>query len=150
MNMVELLLPIENAGIPSFASGFATSGSHEENVRSLFVRPLNVSNPIGHETSQWASKVIRFTSEWDSEFWAAANILGPSMYFDSRASWSPSGDLNICDEENVCEVQREQIELSYSRPVFPTAVLVYESAYPGSTVRLEVCRAGKLVSKVGI
>jgi hypothetical protein len=52
-------------------------------------------------------------------------------------TWSPSGNLNLCDDGNPCATQREWVTVRYSKPVFPLSVLVYEKFYAGNTVLLD-------------
>ena len=119
------------------ASGNLHTVVSEQNT-TLFLRQLQNSTPAGPVLSQWATSVMGFSSQWDSVFWSATQALGNASTDGTGISWSPSGQSNICPDGNPCPLQREWIELSFDKPVYPTSIVVFESSYPGNTICLEV------------
>jgi len=81
--------------------------------------------------TQWAWKVVAFSSEATSTDWAAKNILGSpkvSSYGDSEFTWAPL-------ETNG---GHEWITLKFKRKVNVRLLKVLESCNPGSVCKIEV------------
>jgi outer membrane protein OmpA-like peptidoglycan-associated protein len=85
------------------------------------------------KTTQWATRLVRYSSESDDEFYNAKQILGPpnSMpgYTDSPYSWSPKeADGN----------RDEFIHVEFGLPMRVSQFAVVESLNPGAISQVEL------------
>eukprot|EP00727_Mastigamoeba_balamuthi_P012360 m51a1_g7747 putative camp phosphodiesterase a (1362) ;mRNA; r:24973-30322 len=80
---------------------------------------------------QWATRVVNYSSFWPDALghYDTSQMLGrPDCYpeaGDCIWAWSPSSDN-----------KREWVQLAYDEPVYVVGVEVYETYYPGNTIRV--------------
>lgn len=73
---------------------------------------------------QWVSRVRGFSSAYDRG-WEATCIIGPPSVYprhgDIWGAWAPLRSTGT----------HEWIEIEFSRPVYPTGILIFETFNPG-------------------
>lgn len=88
--------------------------------------------PPAPPTTQWASSVRGFSTEYTSQSWAAHRVLGAPDVFpahgDSPNAWASLG----------ADDQTEWLEVGYAQPVRVSAVEVYETYNPGAVSSIEL------------
>ncbi|EFC46723.1 predicted protein [Naegleria gruberi] len=91
-----------------------------------YIWDLIINNDNLHYTSQWAYRLIGFSSEYNG--WPATNVIGPSNtypdYGDIKTAWAPKPSKN----------SKEFLELEFYNPTFITEIRVYETYNPGALV----------------
>lgn len=84
----------------------------------------------------WAAGVRAMSSQYATESWSAAQVLGPpdvpSGNHDHVNAWASRG----------ADDQEEFLEVSLHRPVRASAVHVYETFNPGSVTKIELIEEG--------
>ncbi|KAI8777438.1 BTB/POZ domain-containing protein 19 [Biomphalaria glabrata] len=80
---------------------------------------------------QWASKVIKFSSQYNNSSWSAEQILGPPkvypQYGDIQGAWASASIDSL-----------QFIELEYEKAVLPESINIYETYNAGATVAVKV------------
>lgn len=92
-------------------------------------------------TSQWASTLIGFSSEWNSGPWGAHQALGEPNTFgygDIQTSWAPSPANGTF----------EYITLGFETPVYSVAALVRETWGNGFVYQIDAIDIGGVYHKV--
>jgi hypothetical protein len=107
-------------------------------ARMLFLEPLEPRMMLAATTlptSEFASKVIAFSSQYTSTSWGASQALGApnvTSYSDSSKSWSPA----------VMNGSAQFVTVGYATPIYANAVAVYENYGNGYVSKVEVRNAG--------
>lgn len=87
------------------------------------------SNACTNNIEQWASVVYSFSSEYDSEGWAANQVIGPPQvypqYGDIEGAWA-SEDTNSV----------EYIEIGFEQQVIPSVIKLYETYHAGGISKI--------------
>jgi len=82
------------------------------------------------EIKQWVSEVSDFSSQFNTNSYAAKNIIGPPKFYpkygDASECWAPK---DWCGK-------MEFLELIYSTPVVPNQISVYETFNPGALIKV--------------
>jgi hypothetical protein len=88
----------------------------------------NTAQP-GNTIRQWASGALA-SSEYDNPEWAALQAMGPpdtGVCADKSTAWA-----------SLVQGGREWLQLSYSIPVIPVEINIYETYNPGTVYLVEV------------
>ncbi len=117
--------------IPRYRQVVATNRFALQCYFDLLQRQLLVQQP-GSSNSRWAARVLGFSSEYDSDFWSAAQALGePNTY-------PAYGDITNAWASANSDDQREFLELGYDNPMPIDSVSIYETWNPGAVDKISV------------
>ncbi len=100
-------------------------------VLTLIILTFLGNETIAQKTVQWASRLVRYSSQMEDEFYAAKQVLGPpnamTGYSDSPYSWSPK-DPNGNREE--------YIHVEFGIPMRVSQFAIVESLNPGAVSKV--------------
>ncbi|XP_052689658.1 uncharacterized protein LOC128167784 [Crassostrea angulata] len=117
IDAVELVGTIPNPDVPDCAT------------RTGQPYKMAYSNACTNNIEQWASVVYSFSSEYDSEGWAANQVIGPPQvypqYGDIEGAWA-SEDTNSV----------EYIEIGFEQQVIPSVIKLYETYHAGGISKI--------------
>ena len=88
----------------------------------------------GTPTSEWASKVVAFSSQYDTSAYSAAQALGApnvTSYGDNREAWCPKNQNGTT----------ESLTVGYATPIYANGITVRESSGNGFVTKLELRNA---------
>ncbi|HEY6162967.1 MAG TPA: hypothetical protein VI112_17180, partial [Bacteroidia bacterium] len=94
------------------------------------------------QTSQYASSVISFSSQWSTTSWAATQTLNAPNTYPSY------GDISTSWASASADGQREFLELGFTNPQFVNQVNIWETWNPGAvdTIFLRNSSSGQWVN----
>ncbi len=88
-----------------------------------------------HDTRQWASELISYSSQYDDTNWTAAMVLGEPdafSYTDHEGAWTPVASSR----------KFEHVTVGFEQPVFATGVMVRQVLNNGFVRLIEVIDLG--------
>ncbi|GFO41974.1 F-box/lrr-repeat protein 4 [Plakobranchus ocellatus] len=80
---------------------------------------------------QWASRVARYSSQYNNTTWSADQVLGEPKVYPQHGDIHGSWAMGTIDD-------KQYLELEYDIPVCPTAINIYETFNPGAVVAVKI------------
>lgn len=115
-------------------AGRITAAEYRAVVAALDHPPTPPSPPTPREPL-WASRVVGMSSEWSTDAWSAARVLGPP---DVR---NPGTDDDAAWASREADAPTEWIEVALPTPTRLTGIDVIESYNPGALSAVELITA---------
>ena len=117
--------------------GIPNSTLHTTTMKNWIITIIILSSFVievsAQKTTQWASRVVRYSSQLEDEFYAAKQALGPpnamSGFSDSPYSWSP---------EAANGNREEFIHVEFGIPMKVRQFAIVESLNPGAIRRVDL------------
>jgi len=131
--------------LPEFGKIFRLQNGQEASQVSVLTGP-----PVD-EPSQWISKVVNYSTQWEADYWWKARLLpGPfncsrgycdaTFYGDCYYAWCPS-----TADTGFMGTGVEFLEVSFDYPVYVRSFDVYENIGTGTVFKVEARKDGELV-----